>query len=156
MAAITMPSISWLVKQLIKDFPQFSFKPSQKFLWSPTDKTILYNTTKPHAKELLLHELSHGILNHDKYQRDVELINIEQSAWQRAAELALRYNITIDDNFIQTNLDSYRDWLHARSACPSCKASGLQVAKAVYQCVACNQTWRVNNAKTCALRRYKL
>lgn len=151
-----MPSTSWLVKQLVKDFPQFLFKSSQKFLWSPLDKTIFYNTAKPHANELLLHELSHGILNHDKYQRDIELITIEQSAWQRAAELAPRYNTIIDDDFIQTNLDSYRDWLHARSVCPSCTASGLQVAKTAYQCVACNQTWRVNNAKTCALRRYKL
>ncbi|MFA5392657.1 MAG: hypothetical protein WC306_03200 [Candidatus Paceibacterota bacterium] len=151
-----MPATSWLVKQLAKDFPQFSFKASHRFLWSPSDKTIFYNAAEPHANELLLHELAHGILKHNQYRRDIELITIEQLTWEYVAKLSPRYQITINKDFIHTNLDSYRDWLHIRSTCPSCTSSGLQTTKTTYQCLACGQTWRVNNAKTCALRRYKL
>jgi tRNA(Ile2) C34 agmatinyltransferase TiaS len=103
----------------------------------------------------LLHELSHGLLNHADYNYDIELIAMECKAWDKVGELAKKYEIVINDNIIQLTLDTYRDWLHSRSTCPSCKATGIQDGKKSYSCLACGYKWRVNEARICALRRYK-
>ena len=62
----------------------------------------------------------------------------------------------LNEEVIQEHLDTYRDWLHARSICPSCTANGYQISSHTYECPACLHTWRVNEARICALRRYSL
>lgn len=149
-----MPSITSLVKRLRADFRQFRFVQGDTFLWSHSDNTIYYEPGESDGS-LLLHELAHAILGHADYKRDIELLSMERMAWDKVKELAPAYNIAIDDDFIQDNLDTYRDWLHARSTCPNCRATGLQIKKQVFNCPACQNEWRVNEARTCALRRYK-
>lgn len=148
-----MPSIDLLIPKLSADFPQFTFTASDDFSWSPETKTVLY-TPNEHADALLLHELSHGLLDHTHYSRDVELLEIESAAWERAKLLAPAYGITITDDIAEDHLDTYREWLHARSTCPNCTATGFQVSSNGYECPACTHRWRVNEARLCALRRY--
>ncbi len=148
-----MPSITPLINQLRSDYPQFIFKESPDSYWSHDEKTIYYNAG-PDSVSLILHELAHGLLDHVDYKRDIELIAMEREAWDKAKELTDKYNLVIDNNFIQSNLDTYRDWLHARSTCPKCNATGMQTKPNIYSCLACNHKWTVNEARTCALKRY--
>lgn len=148
-----MPSTTTLLSRLKTDYPQFSFKPSDNFLWSSSDNTIYYDDKNDNKHAFLLHELSHALIGHSNYDSDIQLIAIERQAWDRAKDLATSYGVTISDQIIQSTLDSYRDWLHARSTCPDCKATGLQIENN-YVCPACNHRWHVNEARTCALRRY--
>jgi hypothetical protein len=156
MDAITMPSITSLLPKLTADYPQFSFKKAALFQWSPTEMTVSYDLFHNHGVALLLHELSHGLLDHTDYTRDIELLSMEREAWVRAKEVANNYNLLIDEEIIEAHLDTYRDWLHARSTCPACGATGHQVKKQVYHCVACQNDWRVNDARLCGLKRYSL
>ncbi len=149
-----MPSTISLIPQLKKAYPQFIFLPGPDYLWSPTDHTVYFGPGNAH--HFLLHELSHGLLGHADYDRDVELIAMERAAWDKASEIAALYGLTIDEDTVETTLDSYRDWLHARSSCPACNATGLQIKKRVYSCPACHHTWRVNEARVCGLRRQSL
>lgn len=151
-----MRSITSLITKLRADFPQFAFAPGEQFHWSPSEQTVYYAEPSGDAPSLL-HELAHAVLGHRQYARDIELIAIERDAWSYAVEtLGPRYNVVIDEDAVEDSLDSYRDWLHARSLCPGCQATGVQTARHQYKCLACSEQWRVNDARMCALRRYKL
>jgi hypothetical protein len=151
-----MPSISSLVNKLQGDFGQFAFTPGDDFHWSPVDNTVYYMADSDDSASLL-HELAHGLLGHKSYSRDIALLEMERDAWSRAAgQLGAVYEVIIDEETVEMALDTYRDWLHARSTCPNCQAIGVQTNKHQYSCVACHEKWRVNDARICALRRYKL
>lgn len=147
-----MPSTLSVIRLLSTRYPQFIFAPSNEFRWSPSENTVFFiqNSQTP---SFLIHELSHALLGHTDYSRDVELIAMERSAWDEAMVLAREYAITIRKDDIETQLDSYRDWLHARSTCPSCSATGMQTKKREYTCLACRHSWRVNEARVCGLKR---
>ncbi|MEO6110194.1 MAG: hypothetical protein ABIP50_04245 [Candidatus Saccharimonadales bacterium] len=151
-----MPSIHSLLPKLVVDFPQITFLPGELFSWSPSRQTVFYNEADPTNVELFLHELSHGLLDHRRYSRDVELLAMEAAAWNKALELAKGYKVVIIEDDIEDNLDTYRDWMHARSSCPTCEAIGYQTEKDTYHCVACAASWRVNEARLCGLKRYSL
>ena len=152
-----MPSTCSLIKKLSADYPSITFKEADDYLWSPSEKTVYYvNDSADDDCTYLLHELSHGLLNHTDYDRDVELIRMERAAWDKALELAKNYQLTIDEELVESTLDSYREWLHARSTCPACRATGLQTKKRIYSCPACGHKWRVNEARVCALRRFSI
>ena len=170
MDATTTHSMSWLIQQLSAAHPEFSFEEAERFSWSPSTNTIFYSTAQSDTGGLLLHELSHALLGHRSYERDVQLLAMETAAWERAkayvaehselAELAdssdsaTKVLIDLSEDAIQDHLDTYRDWLHARSTCPKCSANGYQTDTHAYACPACTHTWRVNEARVCALRRY--
>jgi hypothetical protein len=151
-----MPLTTSLANKLQNDFPALTFLAGDEFRWSPHDKTILYDQTSDDCASLL-HELAHATLSHTTYTKDIELIEMERDAWERAAtQLSTSYKIDIQDEVVQNSLDTYRDWLHARSTCPRCKATGVQTQKNQYKCLVCATKWRVNDARVCALRRYTL
>lgn len=151
-----MPLIQPLLKTVASEFTDIHFKASNSFEWHPSDKTVTYDPADPDFDSRLLHELSHALLEHRTYERDIDLIAMERDAWQHARiELGSRYSVVIDGDIIHHDMDTYRDWLHGRSTCPHCESSGLQVNKQTYRCVTCLKTWRVNEARTCSLRRYK-
>jgi len=81
---------------------------------------------------------------------------MECEAWNKVIELAKNYTISISQEDVQSDLDTYREWLYKRSSCPKCQANGVQNGDKIYQCLACNHKWRVNEARICALRRYKM
>lgn len=150
-----MPSTISILPNLKNKYPQFKFAPGDDFAWSSSDKTIYYDEKSPDLSILLLHELSHALLGHDKYDRDIELIKMERQAWEYTLKLAPTLRITITEDLVQSTLDSYREWLHNRSTCPKCQATGSQTDKNLYKCPVCSNNWRVNEARTCALRRYQ-
>jgi hypothetical protein len=157
MDVIIMQSTSWLLNQLKNDHPEFVFEHAKEFLWSADRQTIYIDPTASHSQEFMLHELSHALLDHQGYKMDIELVKLERDAWEYArTHLASVYDFEIDDNVIQDNLDTYREWLHARSKCPDCDAIGIQTKSHHYRCLACGHTWRVNEARLCALRRYSV
>lgn len=152
-----MRSIDWLLSKLKDDYPFLTFTPSEEFLWSAVKNTIYYDPSVSNGIFYTLHELSHALLGHRGYERDIELVKLERDAWHHAEiQLAPQYGLKINSDLIQDNLDTYRKWLHARSTCPDCSSTGLQRKYRDYQCITCGQTWRVNEARICSLRRYSI
>lgn len=150
-----MAKTSWLIEQLkaSKDNP-LNFTKGTTFGWDYSTHTVTYDPSRRKCDAYLLHEVGHAILGHRGYQNDTQLLEMERAAWDKARELADMYQIIIDDSDIEESLDTYRDWLHSRSLCPHCNSTGLQAASNHYRCAACQHEWRVNEARTCALRRY--
>jgi hypothetical protein len=156
MDVIIMLSTTSLLSRLKNSYPQFIFKPGDGFSWSSIDNTIYYKDNIDNDIAFLFHELSHAILGHTDYEQDIQLVTMERQAWDYAVKLANSYKISIPDDTVQSTIDSYRDWLHLRSCCPKCEATGMQFEKNSYTCPACNHKWRVNEARLRALRRYKI
>lgn len=154
MDATTTPSMLSIISRLEQDFPDIHFVEGDVFRWSPESRTICY--VKGADSALLLHEVAHAALSHNKYSYDIDLLKMERDAWETAAQLAIRYHLTLDPDLVEEMLDSYRNWLHERSICPNCQATGVQSGQCNYICLACNDTWRANEARSCALRRYKV
>lgn len=151
-----MPSLNSLITKLNADYPTLTFQKSDGFRWSTTDQTVFFDDTMPQADAFCLHELSHAILEHREYDKDIELVKLERDAWEYARRtLSTTYGVPVSEDLIQDNLDTYREWLHARSTCPLCHATGIQAGPRRYDCLACGQSWKVNEARICALRRYK-
>jgi hypothetical protein len=153
MDAIIMPSITSLINQIRKDHPTILFREADRFSWNPNQSTITYIPDSSLSYKLL-HEAAHGILQHQQYTRDIELLGMERAAWEKATQLGLHYGVTIPNEEIEIALDTYRDWMHARSLCPNCHSTGIQHSHVIYRCIACHTQWRVNEARTCQLRRY--
>lgn len=158
MVATTTRHTSSLIKQLAADYPDITFRQSDDFMWSPTSKTVYFASDKTKsAAWSILHETSHAILGHTDYSSDIELLLKEVEAWQHASDiLAPAYRLVVDPDHAQAQLDTYRDWLHQRSLCPRCSQSGLQTQTNRYSCINCSGSWRVNDARRCALKRYAL
>lgn len=149
-----MRSIPSLLPALKQAYPHLSFEPGPQFRWSPSSQTVFYEEDSDNIG-LLLHELSHGLLEHRAYSRDIELLSMENDAWKKAVELGTELSVAIEEDEIEDHLDTYREWMHARSTCPHCTATGIQVDTKQYRCPACMNEWTVNEARICALRRYK-
>lgn len=152
-----MQSINSLIKRIGQDYPQFTFQAATEFWWSAATQTVYYDPNASNCHAFCLHELSHALLEHHGYSHDINLIKLERDAWDYAkATLAPLYNITVSDDIIQDNLDTYRAWLHARSICPQCDMTGIQAHGQHYRCLGCGHTWRSNEARRQALRRYSV
>ncbi len=155
-----MAKITSLVTQLRTKYSNthpdsaLTFVEDTLFSWNPKTHELHYNPSGQDAPAYLLHEYGHVLDGETAYSQDIELLQIERSAWDRAVETGRELGVTIDENLIEDSLDTYRDWLHARSLCPRCEATGIQTTRFGYQCLACQHTWRVNEARQCALRRY--
>jgi hypothetical protein len=146
-----------LLEQLQSQFPTLSFTAGTAFYWSPFTKEVFYKTGDNGVKAAwsLLHETGHAILEHQNYTLDFELVTFEVAAWECAQDLAVPLNISIDNDHIQDCLDTYRDWLYARSQCPNCGNKGIQQADArYYHCFNCNSVWKVAPSRFC--RAYRM
>ena len=160
MVATIMEKITSLVKKLQRkatEYPHLqhlTLQQGEMFGWNHTACVITYDMHTPNAAAYLLHEFGHATLSHTNYQHDIELLKMERAAWDQAAIIAAEYDIGIEEARIEEALDSYRDWLHSRSLCPECSATGVQTGHNNYACISCGGCWRVNDARTCALRRY--
>jgi len=151
-----MPSTSSLLDIVEADHSDITFEAGERFEWRPKGRVIVYDPSDPYFDAHLLHELGHALLNHADYDRDIDLIAHERDAWQHARlELSPRYGAAVEGDIIHHDMDTYRDWLHERSTCPHCGSSGIQIQKYEYRCVTCLKTWRVNEARSCQLRRWK-
>lgn len=154
--AVTTTARNSLLNNLKQALPDIIFAPGEVFRWSAAENTVFYEDITPQNTPLLLHEAAHGVLGHSQYKYDIDLIKLEREAWSKAVELGEQFKITIDPETIEEALDTYRDWLHLRSTCPTCSNNGLQVETNTYACVVCHQKWHVNDARNCGLKRMKL
>lgn len=141
-----LKSFITLLKQ---DYPKLNFKPGKQEHWSPKTNTISYNADQPldQLQYGLLHEVAHALLDHVTYQSDFELLKLESNAWELASQVGKKYKVSIDDDHIQTCLDTYRDWLHRRSACPACGTHVMQKDSRSYQCFNCQTIWQVSSGR---------
>jgi hypothetical protein len=141
-----------LITRLQAQYPNLQFTHGERFSWSPETNEIFY---KPDAEGetaawSLLHETGHALLRHQDYRADVELLRLEIAAWERARLLATDVGVTIDEDHIQDCLDTYRDWLHKRSICPTCTAKSLQQDDFIhYRCYNCHTVWKVSGDRFC-------
>ena len=119
------------------DFPDFVFRDGKKFAFRPP-KTIILGPEKAFSELLLLHEVAHAVLGHRTFKMDAERLKMEAAAWEKASELAEEYGIGVDEDFIQGELDTYRDWLHKKSRCPSCGLTRFQTPDGQYHCPRCD------------------
>jgi hypothetical protein len=143
------------VETLRRDYPQITFQEAAVASWSPEQRQVFYSPGEQHTGLWsVLHELGHALLDHRSYESDINLLQKETDAWQQAVTIAKRYQVVIDPEHIQNCLDTYRDWLHKRSTCPTCGSHGLQQSKSLYCCLNCRGTWKVSSARFC--RPYRL
>ena len=124
------------IKQLRKDYPEFKIVFGKKYAFRPP-RTIVLGPPEPFSELLALHELSHAILKHKTFRMDIERLRMESEAWVKARELAVRYNVEVNEDFIQDELDTYRDWLHAKSKCKKCGLTRYQTPDGIYHCPQC-------------------
>ena len=124
------------IQQLRSDFPKFKFIKGNKFAFRPP-KTVVLGPSEPFWELLALHEVSHAILKHKTFRMDVERLRMENEAWEKARELASRYAIEVNEDIIQDELDTYRDWLHNKSKCRSCGLTRYQTPDGAYHCPRC-------------------
>lgn len=163
MAVLNSPKTSHnpelLLNQLTATYPYVTFKPGTTFLWSPNEGTVSYTPDQLSSDKgawSLLHEVSHAILRHQDYRNDFELLQLEVAAWEHAIAMQSEFGVKIDPNFIEDCLDTYRDWLHQRSTCPTCGSGGLQQDSRTYRCHNCLTTWHVSQSRFCRPYRKKL
>ena len=145
MAAIFMPGkrsgsnslfLMGLLERLETDYPEFIFREGRKFAFHPP-KTIILGPPEPFSELLTLHEVSHAVLKHKTFRMDVERLKMESDAWEKAKELANTYGVAVDEDLIQNELDTYRDWLHQKSRCPKCGLTRFQTPDGTYHCPKC-------------------
>lgn len=151
-----MRSTSSLVAKLANNHQTINFRLGETARWSQDEQTVYYNPTEPHADWVLLHETAHALLGHSEYIRDIVLLRMEREAWDYAARsLAPAHGISIDSTFIDEHLDTYRDWIHAKSTCPTCQSNGYEIAPRGYTCVHCGNNWYTNTGVDREIRRFQ-
>lgn len=149
------PTNKELLSRLRADHPDITFVVGDDFKWSKAGSELTVAIEGP--PEYILHELAHAVLEHSDYTLDIQLLAQEREAWDYAkATLMPKYSLEGNDGLAEEALDTYREWMHARALCPSCGLSCLQPKTSTYVCVNCRCSWRPNDARRCALRRYKL
>ena len=139
-----------LLEKLKTDFPDFRFVTGRKFAFRPP-RTIVVESRKTGAEKtgseevktetdselLLLHEVGHATLGHRNFRMDAERLKMELAAWEKARELARDYGVEFNDELMEIELDSYRDWLHRKSRCPKCGLTRYQTPDGNYHCPRC-------------------
>ena len=125
-----------LLERLREDYPDYRFREGKKFAFRPP-RTIVLGPDEPFSELLTLHEVSHAICKHKDFRMDVERLKMENEAWEKARELAKHYGIEINEDLIQGELDTYRDWLHQKSRCPVCGLTRFQTPDSRYHCPRC-------------------
>jgi len=148
--------VQTLLVNIQRDYPDVAFIVGEHFSWHPDKRQISFQAlnNSEYGKWALLHEVGHALLYHDHYDYDIELLQLEVAAWDKARDLAGTYETHIDEDYIQDCLDTYRDWLHMRATCPKCLTRSLQASQCQYHCFNCATEWRVSRSRLC--RPYRL
>ncbi len=124
------------LEKIKNDFPDFRFVSGKKFAFRPP-RTIVIGPPDSQDKLLLLHELGHATLGHKNFKTDVARLKMEAEAWEKARKIAPKYRVKIDEDLIQDELDTYRDWLHNKSRCKTCGLTCYQTPDGEYHCPRC-------------------
>lgn len=130
--------------------------PNDYFAYDAALEVINYDVDSIDTSEgklSLLHEAAHATLGHFHYGSDFELVMMEIDAWHKTRELAKKYRVKIDEEFINQCITTYDNWLSARSTCPKCQTFCLEASPQAFSCFACGADWKVNKRKDCRVRR---
>ena len=141
---------------IVKQHPRIHFVSDTMFRWDPEANTVTYPKDSPQNEQFyysLFHEIGHAELMHNNFTSDLELLKMERSAWDKASTVANTFGIEIASDHVETCMNTYRDWLYARSLCPNCKQCGIQTAKTQYSCAFCGGHWKVNVSRLCRVTR---
>ena len=130
-----------LIRRLKVDFPDFCFRKGRKFAFRPPRTIIVEGDDGPYASLLLLHEVGHAVAMHRNFDTDAERLKMEREAWEKARELCKKYQISYDEEVVERELDTYRDWLDQKSRCPKCGLTRFQTPDGQYHCPRC-ETFR--------------
>jgi len=145
-----------LIPKLRREFPHIKFIKSSTFKWDPDELKIYYSPKLKNGTWSLLHEVGHMVLEHSNYRSDFSLLKMEAQAWHKAKEIAAKHAVEINSEHIEKCLDSYRDWLYARSSCRECLQTGLEISTGLYRCINCNFRWKVTPERFCRVYRKKI
>lgn len=126
-----------LVERVQRDYPQLRFKAGKKFTFRPPRTIIFVRTEQIGGQLQLMHELGHVRLEHRFFRTDVERLKMERAAWEEAHKICEQYGVAYDEEFVEQQLDSYREWLHRRSQCPVCGLTRYQSGSGEYHCPGC-------------------
>lgn len=146
-----------LLRALKRDFPELEFRAGERFKYR-SPRTIYYEQLCDEAVQggraeahgcsvaeqnwynlQLLHEVGHGLLRHVDYGTDVERVKMERAAWEKARGVGEKYGVEYDEEFVEAELDTYREWLHRRSQCKKCGMTRYQTADGEYICAYCEE-----------------
>ena len=130
-----------LIERLEADYPKFRLREGKRFSFRPP-RTIIFvlgsEGTEQNSMCLqLLHEVGHAMLEHKNFTTDTERLQMERAAWEQARVLCERYSVEYDEEFVEEELDTYRDWLHRKSCCPRCGLTRYQTRDGKYHCPGC-------------------
>ncbi len=146
-----------LLAVIKRDFPELRFRAGVKFAFRPRSTIIIpsflqvQDNTRSENKKVysvveqkicslrLLHELGHATSGHYDFTTDIERLKMEREAWEKAHEYCSFYGVEYDEDFVEGELDSYRDWLHQRSKCPNCGQTRYQAQDGRYVCPFCRE-----------------
>ena len=120
------------------DFPSLRFRVGRKFAFRPPKTIILPENVSECSPLLLLHEIGHALSGKFDFSTEIGRLKIEVLAWEKARELCGVYGVEIDEDLIQGELDTYRDWLHQKSRCPKCGLTRFQTPDGVFHCPKCD------------------
>ena len=144
------------------DYPELNLKKGKRFAFRPPH-TITYTdsltslekpilkTASSHAASdtdvnfsknalclLFLHELGHFLIKKNTFKTEIGRLKIEVLAWEKAKSLCPRYQVKIDEDLIERELDTYRDWLHTKSTCRNCGLTRFETPDGVFHCPRCD------------------
>lgn len=137
-----------LLAALQQDYPDLKFRVGHKFKFRPP-RMIYYelpcanlaadpkSTVYNNYRLQLLHEVGHALLGHRDFRTDLERLKMECAAWWQAQELCHHYQVVYDEEFAESEIDTYRDWLHRHSICKTCGLTCYQGADGQYHCPLC-------------------
>jgi hypothetical protein len=137
-------------------YPDINFTEGEVFSYSHGDSTVTYPNNVSNLTEFLyslLHETGHAELLHNNFSSDIDLVNIERDAWERSIDIGQKIDVVVDSEHIEKCMDTYRDWLYARSLCPHCHQCGIQSARTTYSCPFCHNSWTVSLSRLCKVSR---
>ena len=128
-----------LLKLLSKDYPNFRFVKGSRFSFRPPKTIVIGPDEGEHTSMLLFHELGHALSKKYSYKLGAERLKIEATAWQKGKKAYQKYpNLpSWDDDFVEDNLDTYRNWLHKKSTCKKCGLTMYQSPDKSWSCPYC-------------------
>lgn len=132
-----------IIAQLQAQFPEVRWRQAPRFSFRPPH-TVCLGRPQPHYGLLALHELGHCLEKHRDFCTEIGRLQMERAAWERARCVWRQLNLgeqglIWDEDFVETQLDTYRDWLHARSRCPRCSSTRFQTPDGAYHCPFCGE-----------------
>lgn len=138
------------IQELENEYPNFIFKPSNRFRFHPP-KTIYYELPPQNSHNLspyflqLLHELGHAVSHHHDYALSIDRLKIETEAWVSARRIfkahsnwSKKYRFDFDQDFAETQLDTYRHWLHKKATCQKCGLTMIESPHQKWLCPHCD------------------